>query len=51
MKFTVNCWCNVAKQYEIEATSEDEARDLAWSQFEDDNLNRCVLGDYGTDII
>ena len=50
-KYTINCWCSVAKQYTVEAASEDEVKQKAWAQFENDDLNKCTLGDYGTDLI
>ena len=50
-KFHVNCWCTVARQYAVRAEDEDEAKGVAWGMFENDDLNKAVLGDYGSDIV
>ena len=50
-KYVVNCWAYISIPYVVEAANEDEARKLAWSQFEYADLNKADLGDYGTDVI
>lgn len=48
--FRVNCWIRVGKIIEVNAETEEEVKEKASSDFEDEDLNRCVCLDSGCEI-